>query len=573
MFATSAHAVNPADTNRVRIWGDITSTYRDRDYVALDSQASNWLNTASINAATYIWRPWFATTRGNLTLSLDQSDFSDQPPEESQYISGNVGLNLFPSSRFPSQLYYAQSRNELDDNLLNRDIETTEFNLRQQYRSVDNAHRFRGEFIETTREDPMASDFRGNRALLAASSRFDNNTLGADIQVDHVEDRFQPQTADSFAVTATHGYSSKDNFTIDNLASTSAIEDDFLRSTSDLETAEFSSLMSWRPGFEKDLSVTANLRLSEQVFRQSDDLTTPADEAFRTDNETYNLNQGLLYQYSDRLLLRQSVNANQIQTNGVATRTYSEAVGFTFTGDTIDIGIGDYGWNYGSSYVHEHGDIESQNTFNNRFSHSVSRRRVLGEGRRLQSSFTQTLAYSARSRDFDRRTLDHSLVISWSQSTNTDQAVVSLQLLDARAREDDDELFQLANLQFNGLLRFDRYTQLSGNATLQWSRLEDADEMSTSTVTNGSLEYRRARLFDQPRMVFRSRLSLSQQQSQNERLFGEIIENQDEDETWENSLEYMIGRLETRFNFDIIRANGDYDRLVKIQLVRSFGDL
>ena len=573
MLVTSVHAQGPVDRSPLRTWGDISSTYRKRDYAGLGSEATNWLNTGSVSASSYIWRPWFATARGSLTLSLDESDFTDQPSQDSKYITGNAGLNVFPSSRFPAQLYYAQTKNELDDDLRNRDIETTEFTARQSYRTVDNAHRLRGEYVENTREDPMVSDIRGKRLLFSSSSQLDNNSLGADIQVDEIVDNFQPQSSDSYAVNGSHTYSGGNNFTVDNLASTSAIDDDFVNYDSTIDTAEFSSLMSWRPGPEQDLSLTGSLRLSDQTFSRTDNATTPEDEAFEMDNETFNLNQGLIYWYSDNLLLQQSLNANEFDTGSGVSRTYSESVGFSYTPDRIDVGIGDYGWSFGSNYVHEHGDIETKNTSNNRFSHSLDRRRPLGDGAQLRSSLSQTLTYSKRSRGFDREAIDHSFVVSWSRSSNVDQAVASLQLLDARSREEDDEVFQLVNLQFNGLLRFDRFTQLSGNATLQWSRREDGDDDSVDTVTNGNLEYLRSRLFDVPRLVFRSKLILSQQKSETERLTGEIIENDEVEETWENSIEYLIGRLEASANIDFAKANGDYDRIYKIQLVRTFGDL
>lgn len=573
MLVSSIHAAGVVDTSPVRTWGDFSTIYRARDYVGIDSQAENWLNTASINASSYIWRPWFATTRGGLTLSVDESEFSDQPSEKNQYVTGNVGMDVFPRSRFPTQLFYSQTRNELDDDLLNRDIETTEFDLRQHYRTEDNAHRLRAEYIKNTREDPTATDITGNRILLSTSNQIERNSLGLDLQVDDIEDRFKREKSDSYALTGRHSYNSEKNFTVENLASTSAVENDFIRSVTDIETAEFSSLMSWRPGADRDLSITGNLRLSEQLLRQTDDLTTPNDESSRRENATVNLNQGLLYQYSDHLLLQQSVNANQIESGDNVTRISSEAVGFSYTPERIDVGFANYGWNFGSSYVHEHGDIETNETSNNRFSHSLDNRRRLGERQNLRTSFTQTFTYSKRTRGFDREGIDHSFLVTWTQSSNVDQAVVSLQLLDARATEEDDELFQLANLQFNGVLRFDRFTQLSGNATLQWSRREDGDDKSTDTVANGHLEYLRTRLFDVPRLRFRSRLSLSQQQSETEQLVGEIIENEDNDESWENSLEYLVGRLEANVNVDFVSANGDYDRIFKIQLTRSFGDL
>jgi hypothetical protein len=574
MLASSAHAAGHINTNPVRTWGDISSTYRTRDYVGTDSQASNWLNTASINLSSYIWRPWFATARGSLRLSLDESEFSNQPSESNEYISGNAGLGLFPSSRFPSQVNYSQSRNELDDDLRKRNIETTEFDLRQQYRTEDNAHRLRAEYINNTREDPSATDVKGERLLFSSNSQVENNALGADLQVDTVEDSFQRQTSDSYAVTGRHSYNDAEGgLSVDNLVSTSSIQNDFIRSVTDIETAEFSSLMLWRPGSEKDLSITGSLRLSEQLLSQTDDRTTPIDESMRNDNATANLNQGLLYQYSDQLLFRQSANINQIESGDSQTLIASESLGFSYTPYRVEVGVGSYGWNFGSSYVHEHGDIETNNISNNRFRHSLDNRILLDGKHQIRTSFTQTFGYSSRSVGFNRETIDHSFSATWSQTTSTDQAVVNLLLSDGRAKEEDDELFQLVNLQFNGVLRFDRFTQLSGNATLQWTRREDGDDKTDGTVTNGRLEYMRSRLFDAPRLVFRSRLTLSQQQSQTERLLGEIIENEDNDESLENSLDYLIGRLEARVNIDFVKTNGAYDQIFKIQFTRSFGDL
>ena len=574
MLAIGVPAMGAADSSPVRTWGDFSSTYRTRDYGALDNHADNWLNALTINASSYIWRPWFATARGALTFSLDEFDYSDRPSEKSTYITGNAAVDLFPRSRFSTQAYYSQSRNELDDDLLKRNIETTEFNLRQHYRTEDNAHRLRGEYVENTREDPISTDVRGKRLLFASNNHIDGNDLGLDLQADNIEDSFKREKSDSYAVTGRHSYYSDRNFSVENLASTSAVENDFIRSATDIETAEISSLLSWHPGTARDLSVTGNLRLSDQVLSQTDDLSTPTDESSRSENTTANLNQGLLYQYSDHLLLQQSVNATQFESNGGgATRIYSEGVGFNYTPDRIELGVGNYGWNFGSSYLHEHGDVETNNTLNNRFSHSLDRRRTIGEGRSLRTSLSQTFIYTTRQVGFDRHGVDHSFVVTWAQSSNVDQAVVSLQLLDARATEDDDELFQLANLQFNGVLRFDRFTQLSGNATLQWSRREDGDDKSTDTVANGYLEYRRSRVFDVPRLLFRSRLALSQQKSETEQIVGEIIENEDDDESWENSLEYAVGRLQTSASMDFVKLEDDYDKIFKIELTRYFGDL
>ena len=41
----------------------------------------------------------------------------------------------------------------------------------------------------------------------------------------------------------------------------------------------------------------------------------------------------------------------------------------------------------------------------------------------------------------------------------------------------------------------------------------------------------------------------------------------------ENTLRYRIGRLDVETELDFIKVNGDYDRLFKFKLTRSFGDL
>ena len=573
MLASNVRADGDIYSTPVRTWGEISTNYRARNYAGIDKQATSWLNTGTINASSYIWRPWFATARGGLTLSLDESKFSAQPSEKNQYITGNAGVDLFPSSRFPSQVYYLQAHNEFDDALLKRSIDTSEFNLRQLYRTEDNAHRLRAEYINNTREDPTATDIEGNRLQFSSNSQLESNTLASDIRLDTVEDSFTNDKTDSYALTGRHSYNYQNSLSIDNLVSTSTVENDFIRSATDIDTKEFSSLLVWRPGVERDLNLTGSLRLSDQVLQQTGGQTMLEDDSTRRHSMTVNLNQGLLYQYSDHLLLRESINANQIDSGGSLTLIASESLGFNYTPDRIDVGVGNYGWNFGHSFVHEHGDIETNNISNNRFTHSLDNSYLLGEGRQLRTSLTQAFGYSYQSRDFDREIIDHSFSVTWSQSTNVDQATVRFLLSDAREKEEDDELSQLANLQFNGVLRFDRFTQLGGNATLQWSRREDSDSKSEGTVANGRLEYMRSRMFDVPRLIFRSTLTLSQQQSETEQLIGDVIDNSQNYETWENSVDYLIGRLEARVNFDFVKANGGHDQIFKILFTRNFGDL
>ena len=573
MLAINAHAIDNDNSSPVRVWGDFRSAYATRDFVANDATSENWLNTGTVNASTYLWRPWFALANGGLTLALDESDFSDQEEESNQYIAGNFRFDLFPTSRFPSFLAYDQSREQLDDNQLNRDVKTTKFDFGQRYRSPDGMHQLRAELGNNTNEDMVSRDTEGNRFLFSSNSRIENHSVGTSILFDTVEDRIQGEQTDSYSLAGQHSYRSIENFSIENLVSTSKVENDFIRSATDVETAEISSLLSWRPGDRRDISVTGNLRLSDVVLQQTDNLTTPNDESTRQDIATANLNQGLLYRYSDNLLFRESVNANLTENDDNEVLIATEAVGLSYTADRISTGAGEYGWSLGSTYINEHGDIESSERLNNRFSHSLDNNLLLRDGNQLRTNFTQALGYDRNSSEVNRESISHSFSLTWSESTINNQSVLRFLISDSRTQEEEDELFQLANLQYTGSHRFDRFTRLSGDLTLQWSNTEDDDDKSRSYVTNGQLVFSRARFFQVPRLVFSSRLRLSRQQSESERVISEVNEDDETDESWENSLDYRIGRLSARVDLDFIKADGSYDRVFKVQFTRSFGDL
>jgi len=88
MMVTDADAVTYVNPNPLRIWGDVSTIYRTREFDVGENTASNWLNIATINASSYIWRPWFAIVEGGLGLSVDKSDFSEQESVKNKYTTG-----------------------------------------------------------------------------------------------------------------------------------------------------------------------------------------------------------------------------------------------------------------------------------------------------------------------------------------------------------------------------------------------------------------------------------------------------------------------------------------------------
>ena len=192
----------------------------------------------------------------------------------------------------------------------------------------------------------------------------------------------------------------------------------------------------------------------------------------------------------------------------------------------------------------------------------------------MNSDLTQSLGYSFKTRDDDESIINHSFSLNWSDSSlKKNQSMIRFLISDSRSLKQEDRVFQLANLLYSGLIRFDRLTQLSGNITLQHTRDKEGGAQSESTVTNGQLLYTRNRAFQIPRLVFKSELRLNWQQSESERTISAVNENTRTNQSWENSLNYLIGRLELSVDLDFIKVGNGYDRLVKFELKRSFGDL
>jgi len=573
MLAINAPALAQVNTSPLRVWGDITSTYRTRDFNDRDTNSSNWLNIGTVNASSYIWRPWFALVNGSLTLAVDDSKFSEQESVKNKNTSGRFNFDLFPTSRFPFGLYYKQGRSELDDSLLEPNRTTTEHGVTQQYRSLDGTHNLRAEYAKRKHEGGDFGQIEGQRLSFSSNHNFINNSYDSDIRIDTIDNELQGEHMDSYSIAGQHTYRRRRDFTIENLVSTSLVENDFEQSAFRTETAQFSSLLSWQPEGNKDINLTAGMRLSDLALSRQDDALTVTDESDETSSATANINQGLRYRYSNHLSFRQSINANFQETGNQQRFTGTESVGFSYTPDIKTTQVGLYAWSVASNLRNQHGDDPSQQSLNSQFRHSLGNDFSVRDNYQLNSDLTQSLGYSFRTKDDDESIISHSYSLTWSDSLKDNQSMIRFSISDSRSLKQEDRVFQLANLLYSGLIRFDRLTQLSGNITLQHTRDKEGGAQSESTVTNGQLLYTRNRAFQIPRLVFRSELRLNWQQSESERTISAVNENTRTNQSWENSLNYLIGRLELSVDLDFIKVGNGYDRLIKFQLRRSFGDL
>lgn len=554
----------------VRTWGELSSTYRVRESGASDNKNSSWLNTGTISASSYIWRPWFALVGGSLSLSVEDIDSEGQPTSTNEFTTGDLNFGLFPTSRFPFNAYFIESRNQLDNDAFRRDVTTTEYGVSQLYRSLDGSHNYRAEYESNLQDDSDQNEFVSESLSLSGGNRLGRHDIDTEIRLDAVDNLTTNEQADSHTITLEHGYGEATNFSIDNLLSTSAADIDLFDSSSEVDTSQLSSFLSWNPRNRKDLRLTGNLRLSESsLSRQS--VNAAPNEVVESETEIANLNQGLIYQHSDNLQLSESINANTVESGGEEVFTASESLSARYSPDRLNTPMGDYGWTAITTYNNLHGDVVSEQSLDNQFSHSLLNNYSVEGGYQLRTNLTQSLNYEYQSEQADEKSIDHSYSVTWSNAAVNNQSLIRFFISDSHSLNRDDDYRQLLNLQYAGSNRISRYAQLSGNVTLQHSRLKFDGQLSEQTVSNGQLEFRKDRAFQVPGMSFLSSLELSKTDFEAEQL----INDPDTDTlvSWENSLFYRIGRLEVELEIDFIKVDDEFDRLFKFELTRSFGDL
>lgn len=568
-----------------RVWGDLSSTYRVWDRDSGRSTDTNFLNTGTINASSYVWRPWFALISGGLSFSVEQSQFEEQSDVKNEFITGRAQFDLFPSSRFPFMLYYNEDRSKFDDDrsdLVESDLDVanTEYGAQQKYRSLDGKHNYsalyrRNEQDNNGGNQAVRADFSADRLLFSASNQFDENAFNTDIDVDRVDEDLNNRQAEIYAITATHSYQKNDaNLSLNNLLATSKIENDFSDSNSDENSYQLNSFLSWQPLSRDDIKLTGSLRAARNRIAQSQSLQGLRSDIVDNEISTANINQGLIYEYSDNLLFSESINVNYTMAEDEDTQhTGSESVKAAYISDRTSFGIGDYGWSASTSLNNQHGDIESSQQLDNRLGHSLAKNRSVKNSYELRSMLTQAIKYDLDSADEDETRIDHALTVTWSDASTANQSVIGFTASDSRRTGQDEDLFQLVNLQYTGSFRFDRYSQLGGNLTLQYTNQENDGLRTERTVTNGQLEYLRDRLFHVPNLVFRSKLRLEQEFNNRESFVQDLNEDTGIDASWKNTIRHKIGRLESEFSLDFLVNNDRFDRLIKFQLKRSFGDL
>lgn len=562
-----------AEIAPIRTWGDLSTIYRERDFNNGMSPSTDWLTVSTINASSYIWHPWFALINGSLSFASNEEASNDAVTSRDEFINGKFQLNLFPTSRFPFTFYANKNKNELDAKLFNRTITNTLIGMRQQYRSLDGKQFYSANLERNKRDDIDQTSFVNDALGFTAGYQLQENKLSGDINYDNTSNSNEDDTT-NYALTGRHSYTGKKNLTLENLLSTTQTHSDFINASTDITNNQFSSFLSWQPASRSDLNITGNIRVSNlrQLSEQKNPVL-PGNTITRTEQPALNFNQGLIYNFTPRITITESINASQIENNNIGQFSMSESAGISYNSDLVKTVTGYYSWNAGSNINRVHGKfIPTEKTLQLRLGHSLSKDLFLTPAIKIKSNFNQSLGNKVSSIGEDAESLNHSLSLAWSESSTSNSSFVRFLASDVRNYDVAKNKFQLLNLQITNDYRFSRHSHLLVNMTLQKSRVTTSQGVTNSQHGSGQINFVKNRFLNTPELSFKSKLKFSRKKSDNPNDFV-ISDDSVIDNSWENELIYRIGLFEARLNLAYINNDDEYDRLIKIQLTRRFGDL
>ena len=565
-----AFASLPADAQRARFWGSLSSIYSEQTELQSNFTSTNWLNIVTFNAGTYIWQPWFALISGSVSISQTETENNQTVlSTDNETLAGSFQFDLFPTSRFPFTLY--ASRSELQqDNSSNDGLFTQEtFGLKQRYTSVDGKQLYSASFEQQKRNKQDGSVVERQDLDLGATLRFEHHDFISNISHAETFEANRTDRSDS-AVSVTHRYSGVPSLSLVSQVSAAELDDQFSTNSTTLDSRQFSSTAIWSPRDLRDLRVNGNFRIFERDREQINAFNLTATRT-RLEQTTMSLSQGLTYRFTDNLTASQSANVTQSESAGVRTEAFSEGAGLTYSSDLVNLSFGDYSWFASSNLSNQHGDIRSNTSLTNQAGHTLRKTIVINPDFSLDTNFGQNLSYSSSNNARDSGAIGHSASVGWSDSAPLMNTRVLLSMTDSRDLKNDDSN-QLVTLQFTQVSQLDRSSTLNADIRLQRARATTGSGETDARLTTARVSYADNRFLNTPGLIFRSSLNVSDLEPENTDAVNPTREESN-DASWENELRYRIGLFESRLSFDYIRSNGQENQIIIIEFTRHFGDL
>lgn len=533
------------------------------------------LLTTTLNGLTYIYQPWLALVSGSLSVTQGRgSGGIDGTTESDRFVTGTLRLGLFPRSRFPLDMRYEVSDSRTDTSLGGGvDYRSRVFAVTQRYRPPAGEFNLSATY-ERRAQDGQSFGEDSQESLMADfSTRWKRHALNASLSRSVNRRERTDEEIDFRTVLARHTYNLGSELNVETSANWAATDERLQIGPNATRVGQWSSIAMWRPE-GRGLSVSASAR----------GFTLSSDQ--RGSTETLAASLGANYDVSRNLRVGGFVNATHISDGAM---TWIGALNGTYQGDTIQLREANYNWFTSIAASQSRSADLVDSALSTQLGHTLSHAHAIDSNSTVSINLSQTLSASRSEGDSQvfnanddglSRALTHTAGLTWF-STGTDRnAFVRLNLSDARQLDGDHARFSMINLQLNGTFELDRFRSWSADMTVQ--RVHQTSLMldpfqplaapgSTRQITHsasGEITWRQQRLFGVPRLRFQSRLRLSYDTRSTINELSPVFDR--EEASWENRVDYQVGRLETSAIVRASRTDGYWRGLVHLRVLRSF---
>ena len=562
----------------VRTWGSVSYDFR-LERVAEQPQRLQQLVTTRLNFSSYFWEPWLAVASGGLGVSLSDLKDSDAAGRD-RFLTGNARLNVFPRSRFPLEAHFDATDSRIDSGVgATTSYRATDFGIVQRYRPLRGSAQFMASFDHRSqdssltgrdRQDLLRLDFSqtvGRQNFAISSSLADNERIESG-------DSTRYQT-----LVARHSFARSSTLTVDTVANWVETRRDLVALDEQSRFLQLSSVAFWRDA-RRPLTVTASARLF--------DYDNGREAVGSTGTRQIGANVGATYLLGSKWRLTAGGNLARTESAGEEIMTATETVGASFQSQPIELGPFDYDWFGGADLSASQSDAAVDITTAGveptafvtslQLGHTLGHTRALGRRGRLAFSLGQNATLQdgleRNASIAAERRITHTASATWNRNSGPQSTFVRLSATDTRALDDTESLLQLINLQATRTAAGTDHSSWSGSLTVQSSRQRSAirgiaaRERGFVTTASADLTYQRNRLFGVPQLRFFSQLRISQEQAV--QVFPDPRDR--ESHSWENRLEYQIGRLAARASVRVARIDEQMRVLATFKVVREIGD-
>ncbi len=568
-----------------RYGGEVLLEARSRFSDQDNSQTiTEFVNTNQIGMQNsvlgYFWRPWFGDWRGNTNIRLVQRFLSGEIYSKSSTTSvlfdTNWNAGLFRRSRFPFEMAFTYSRDDEEYYFQKNLVDRYSLDFIQSYTTDDNRTAMRGQLYFQGHDSELSgtSDeygILGNLHHFYKQHDFNVDFEYIDRENKNTSSENQYLTDNQqLNIFGRHAYRPSKAFSMENF--TSLLVDKEQTETRDRERIlfQFNNNNRWLPIAWPRVLITSNTRVTanQRTFNGNS-----------TDDQGINVLAGAIYHYTPELRFDSSLTFDV--RNDIETRTYTkQQAGVTYSPEGFDLYSFEYYWYAGSSISNETTEEEVYQSANGNIGQSLSRPVfslmdtpvTLRINNYVDVTVTnQTFANSISVLN-NRASLNH----AFSQDGLFTNSQIAIE--DRREFGGVDyglEERQTLSALLNGNYSFRRYTQWA--AALNFELIRDRNyrgEGSTRYFSNGNLSYFHGRVFDVVNLTFRSTLNLSMDDVLSRKQVNLETTFYDDSvilTTWDNRLDYNIGRLTLRARLDLSRNKTNTNGIIMFEARRRFG--